>query len=546
MQSQQTRKIKRLPSSIVNLTNNEAEKTKKLGTLHSKYISSLNIVDLLSEDFFPTVYKSLAAKPLKRFTYSSMHTKKEELLFVSDMFRKLGSKKLEKLTFLFSLTGGLRDKDMKFVTKNVRHLTKLNSLDFQIFNLFNVTGTCLAPLKKSLEMLPSLRHLKIKTALCSDFTESGFNEILNGLNGLNHQKIESLCFDLSRMGKNLGSFLSKLMHKMEDFPQLRKLGLYLIDNRLPPKSFQESINVIPKLKNLEEVRFSAADSNHQPLMQSLGESPNIKSVQIRLSNLQKTGFEMLNKSLANLNALERLKLNFDIPSKFGMVSPDPNFLDDECLSNLGLSLKNHSKTLKMFSFELKSSGGGNVCTKITARGYADLAEALTECSNIEDLCLKHCWFLEPKDIINIFRAVQNMKRINSLDLELQALKYIDSSIMAALRDSLALITGVRKINLNFKDFQGVTDQDMKELSQGISNLNNLVDFSFDLENVPKITQAGLNLIVEALKNLKALKTAQLNFVVGMTTGFFSRPIVLDMPDINYQNKQIRFGKRRDD
>jgi len=545
MQAQQTRKVKRIPSSIVTLKNSETEKAKKLGLLHSKYISSLNIVDLFSEDFFRTTYKSLAAKPLKKFTYSSIQTRKEELLLLSDMFRKLGSKKLEKMSFLFQQSGRFRDGDLKFITKSVRCLTKLNSLEFQIFNFFYVTGTFFAPLKQSLRLLPSLQHLKIKTALCSDFTENGFNSLLESINGLNHQKVQSLCFDLSRMGKNLSGFLPKLMHKIEEFPQLRKLGLYLIDDRVSSKAFQESMDVIPKLKNLEEIRFSAADSNHQPLMQSLGTNPNIKSVQIRLSNLQKAGFEMLNKSLGSLNALERLKLNIEIPSQFMMVNKaDPNFLDDECLTNLGSSLRKHLKTLKKFNLELRSPGT-HICANITSRGCGDLAEALTECSNIDDLCLKYYNSLEFKDIDATFRAVQNMKQLKFLDLELKASEPVDSRAMLPLRDGLAFIKDVEKLYLNFKDFQGVTDQDMKDFAQAISHLNNMVDFCFELENIPKITQVGLNLIVETLKNLKALKTAQLNFVVGMSTGFFSRPIILEMPDINYQNKQIRFGQKRE-
>jgi len=290
---------------------------------------------------------------------------------------------------------------VKFITKNVRHLTKLTSLDFQIYNFYNVTGTFLAPLKQSLTLLPSLRHFKIMTELCDMFGETGFNYMLNGINGLNAQNVQSLYFDLSRVRKDLSDFLPKLMHQLEGFPELRKFGLHLIEDSIRIAAFQESMSVIPKLKKLEKISFSATDpishEEHQALMQSIGANPNIKNIYFKISDLQKTGFEMLNKSLANSNALERLKLNLTIPTKNNyddddknhQVEVNPEFLDDECWNNLGLSLKKHSKTLKMFSFGLNVFYGDIICANITSRGCGDLAEALAECPNIENLCLMY-------------------------------------------------------------------------------------------------------------------------------------------------------------
>jgi len=72
-----------------------------------------------------------------------------------------------------------RDGHVKAISKNLRCLSKLTSLDFQIYKLeniseikidhmisfYNVRGTFLAPLQQSLRLLPSLRHLKIMNEL---------------------------------------------------------------------------------------------------------------------------------------------------------------------------------------------------------------------------------------------------------------------------------------------------------------------------------------------------------------------------------------------
>jgi len=478
-----------------------------------------------------------------------------ELFLLSDLFRKLGAKKLEKLSFIFQETEMTGDKEVKFITKNVRHLTKLTSLDFQIYNFYNVTGTFLAPLKQSLRLLPSLKHFKIMTELCDMFGERGFNYILNGLNGLNAQNIQSLYFDLSRVRKDLSDFLPRLMHKMEDFPELRKFGLHLVEDPIGLAAFQESMSVIPKLKKLEEISFSATDpishGEHQALMQSLGMNSNIKDIYFKISDLQKTGFEMLNKSLANLNTLERLKLNLTVPTKNDydddnnhQAEVNPEFLDDECWRNLGLSLKKHSKTLKMFSFGLNIWYGDIISANITSRGCGDLAQALADCSNIENLCLMYFNTMEPKDITATFRAIQNMKGIKSLVLKLQASEPVGTDSIAALKEALAAITHVKKLYLVLSNFQAVTDQDMKGLLGEVSKLKDMVDFCFALEMVPKLTQASLEMTVETLKNLKALKTAQLSFIIGPSKKKFGPLVCLEMEDIDDRNKQIKI-KRQD-
>jgi len=146
--------------------------------------------------------------------------------------------------------------------------------------------------------------------------------------------------------------------------------------------------------------------------------------------------------------------------------------------------------------------------------------------------------LEPKDIIATFRAIQNMKGIKSLVLKLQASEPAGTDAMIALKDALAAITGVKKLYLVLSNFKGVTDKDVKDLLLEVSKLNEMADFCFQLEYVPKLNQASLDLTVETLKNLKSLKIAQLSFILGQSSGRFSRSVSLKMPDINHQNKQI--------
>jgi len=549
----------------MSITNKQTDKIKKLGLLRSKNICSLNI-DVWEDRFLREIHKCLPSKPLKKFTYSSYKSSKMGLILVSSLFRKFGAKKLEELRFLFQETF-VEDRDVKCITKNLRHLTKLKSLDFGIYNFYNITGTFLVPLKSSLTLLTSLKHFKITTELCDSFDENGLDYIIHGINGLNPQNIQSLSFDVSRVREDLSEFLPKLMHKMESFPQLRKLELNLVEGPIKLAAFQESMSVIPKLRNLEEINFSAdefvkrnnfpgarrrdldedgKEKYHQALMQYLGGNPNIRNIQIRLSDLQKIGFEILNKSLASLNALNSLKLNLKIPTQYSNdhTKVNPEYLDDECWSNLGLSLKKHSKTLKVFSFRFNGSFGGNICANVTRRGCGDLANALAQCTNIEDLCLMHFNPLEPRDIAATFRAIQNMKEIKSLDLELKASQPVDSDVMVAFKDTLTAITDVKKLGLNLKHFQEVTDQDIKELSQGVSHLNSMIDFCLEFENVPKITQIGLSYIVETLKGLKALRTGRLNFVLEKPEDFSSKPVSFEMPDIKYQNKKITIGKRK--
>jgi len=72
------------------------------------------------DDFLKAVSKSLQSKPLRKLTYSSLyqiskvywesilihsHTSNQEMLLLATMFRKIGSKKLEKLGFLFQEAG---------------------------------------------------------------------------------------------------------------------------------------------------------------------------------------------------------------------------------------------------------------------------------------------------------------------------------------------------------------------------------------------------------------------------------------------------------
>jgi len=44
-------------------------------------------------------------------------------------------------------------------------------------------------------------------------------------------------------------------------------------------------------------------------MEAIGTNLNIKGVQIRFDDLRKSGFEALNRSLEQLNSLEKLKLH---------------------------------------------------------------------------------------------------------------------------------------------------------------------------------------------------------------------------------------------
>jgi len=551
----------------VSITSKQTDKIKKLGLLHSKCISSLN-VDVWEGRFLGETHKYLQSKPLKKFTYSSYKSSNKELILISDLFRKFGAKRLEKLSFLFQETPMVQDRDAKVIAKNVRHLTKLKSLDFGIYNFYNITGTFLAPLKRSLMLLPSLKHFKITTELCDSFDESGLNYIIHSMDGLNPNNIQSLYFDISKIREDLSDFLPKLMQKLESFPQLRKLGLNLIEDPIKLAAFQESMSVIPKLKNLEEINFSAIEfasrgggffgaprrkldedgkgKYHQALMQYIGANPNIKNIQIRLSDLQKTGFEILNKSLGDLNALQSLKLNLEIPSRYDDddTKLNPEYLDDECWTNLGLSLKKHSKTLKIFSFRFNVSFGGNICANVTTGGCGNLANALAKCTNLENLDLMHFNPLEPRDIAATFKAVQNMKQMKFLDLELKASQPVDSDVIVAFKDTLTVITGVEKLGLNFKGFQEVSDQDIKGISQGISCLDNMIDFCLELENVPKITEAGLNFAVETLKGLKALRTGRLDFVLHKPEDIFGKSVSFKMPDIKYQNKKITIGKRK--
>ena len=145
-------------------------------------------------------------------------------------------------------------------------------------------------------------------------------------------------------------------------------------------------------------------------MEAIGTNLNIKGVQIRFDDLRKSGFEALNRSLEQLNSLEKLKLHLKMyvlsltkqkriflifrPSsrKGAEVQEEPTLIDDECLSKLALNLNKHSKTLKTFSFALEEQICDNALLRFTSKGYGKIGEGLLDCLNIENLALIYLQF----------------------------------------------------------------------------------------------------------------------------------------------------------
>lgn len=194
---------------------------------------------------------------------------------------------------------------MKVIAKNVRHLSKLTSLDFQIQSFYFLEGGFLASLAKSFRSLPSLEHFGFKAEKCFSWGEDGFIYLIESLDALNPKCIRSLCFDFTRL-----EFIDA---GSEKFRRAEEVWTYLDGNRVDAGVFLQGMNLLTELPNLEELSFSGDESLETDVSEAFGKFigfiPSLKRFSTKQLGLDEWAFGEITMDLEKLNILEELKLH---------------------------------------------------------------------------------------------------------------------------------------------------------------------------------------------------------------------------------------------
>jgi len=152
--------------------------------------------------------------------------------------------------------------------------------------------------------------------------------------------------------------------------------------------------------------------------------------------------------------------------------------------------------------------------RISDEGISHLGKALRHLTSLRSLCLnfKFCYELSDTALDCIGQALKRMILLESFDLNMnQFLDGISEEGLKNLSQGFKNLVNLKSLSLKFKRSQASTDKGLAYLGQGVRNLVSLKRIHLKFSWCENIGDKGLGSLSEALEKLTCLEMIHLNF-----------------------------------